>query len=94
MTYYIKFDGRIYILINNYSDDSAFQLPDSHMGKKERRDWLLTLCKKHVEQFVLRSEVSNLVQQTGQLDTNTQGRYHCRFQGCDKEYVFHSRRVR
>ena len=56
--------------------------------------WLLELCEKHVEKCVGRSELVSIVQQTQELNQANQEGFTCRFEGCDKMFVFRSRRVR
>jgi len=69
-------------------------MPSKNSDKRTKVNWLLDLCKDHVKKYVARSEVSSLVQQTHDLENASEERFPCRYQGCDKSYTFHSRRVR
>ena len=69
-------------------------MPDDNATEQEKMQWLLELCTKHVEKYVVRSDVTTVVLQTDELDRNTRQKYHCRMEGCPKSYVHHSRRVR
>lgn len=49
--------------------------------------------KKHVETYAVPSDVASFVQQIHELDCAHQESFPCRFEGCEKTFVFHSRRV-
>jgi len=61
--------------------------------KETKMQWLPELCRKHVETYVVHSEVASLVQQTHEVDQANQESFPCRSEGCEKTSVFHSKRV-
>ena len=82
-----------YIIIPD-EPSSTIEMPAENSSQEAKMHWLLELCRKHVEKYVGRSELVCIVQQTQDLHQANQEGFACRFQGCDKTYVFHSRRVR
>lgn len=70
------------------------EMPDSNADAETKGKWLIALCKELVMKYVIHQELSNLVDQTAELDIVTQNEYECRFEACHKTYVLHSRRVR
>lgn len=53
------------------------------------------MCAKHVETYVVSSDVSNIVEETDVLDKKLQQKeFTCRSAGCSNTYTVHSRRVR
>lgn len=56
--------------------------------------WLIQLCKKHVEKYVMLPDMTTIVNQTDELSQRTNQRHPCRMEGCQKSYVCHGRRVR
>ena len=56
-------------------------------GKVTRLNWLLDLCKQHVEKFVLQAEVSLLVRLTDEHDKSTNEPLPCQLPGCNRKYV-------
>lgn len=78
-----------------FSDQpSTIEMPAENSSQEAKMHWLIELCRKHVEKYVGRSQLVGIVQQTQELNQANQEGFACRFQGCDKTYVFHSRRVR
>ena len=68
-------------------------MPAGNADKKAKMKWLLDLCRKHVENYVVQSEVSTLVQQTENFEKASADKFHCRVHDCDKSFKLHSRRV-
>ena len=56
----------------------------------------MDVCSKYIDKYVLKSDdvVSTLVTQTCELHNKAKVRYKCRYQQCDKDYVYHSGRVK
>ena len=54
-------------------------MPADKSSPETKKQWLLELCKKHVETYVMRSEVSSLVQQTHELHQANQERFSLPF---------------
>ena len=68
--------------------------PKVGASKQERMIWLIQLCKKHVEKYVMLPDMTTIVNQTDELSQRTNQRHPCRMEGCQKSYVCHGRRVR
>ena len=76
-------------------DVPACDFPDKDADQHARSTWLIEICKKHVETYVVSSDVSNLVEQTGILDEKlNEKKFPCRSPECNNTYTIHSRRVR
>ena len=73
-------------------EPSTIEMPAENSSQEAKMHWLLELCRTHVEKYVGRSELVSIVQQ--KLNQANQEGFACRFQGWNKTYVFHSRRVR
>jgi len=69
-------------------------MPGSNEDIATKGKWLIALCKELVMKYAIHPELSNLVEQTAELDKITQNDYKCRFGTCNKTYILHSRRVR
>ncbi len=57
-------------------------MPEGNADKKNKIKWLIDICKKHVEKYVVLLEVSTLVEQ-----------FHCCKPDSEKSFKLHSRRV-
>lgn len=78
-----------------YFKDTPFIMPDETVSRETKRKWLLELCQQVVEKHVdYPSEISGIVEQTIELGYASDQPYCCRSEGCDREYVYHSARVR
>jgi hypothetical protein len=69
-------------------------IPDAGVDKMTRRNWFLELCQQYVEKYLGYSDVSNLVEQTNQLQLLSKGPYPCRDEKCGSQFVYHSKRIR
>lgn len=78
------------------SDQPNLVLPDATVSHGTKSQWLLEICKQHVEKFVFdRGELSGLVNQTSELqEAANQSTWKCREEGCTAQFVYHSGRVR
>ena len=68
-------------------------MPEGNADKKTKIKWLIDICKKHVEKYVVQLEVSTLVEQTDNFEKASTEKFHCRKPDCDKFFKLHSRRV-
>ena len=69
-------------------------MPEESADNQTKTDWLLKLCKQHVEKYVVKSEFTSIADQTGELDRCFKQHFTCRHDGCDTTFALHSRRVR
>lgn len=72
-------------------------MPDTTLSKELRAHWLLEICKKHVKNYVFNTdELTSLVTQTTELEAafNNGSRWECRAGNCERNYAYHSGRVR
>ena len=76
-------------------DPSKLSVPTQWQSKDEKKAWFIEVISNYLSHFVFgSSDVSTIVEQVERLDQNVDGRYQCRAPGCDKNYAFHSGRVR
>ena len=52
--------------------------PKVGASKQERMIWLIQLCKKHVEKYVMLPDMTTIVNQTDELSQRTNQRHPCR----------------
>jgi len=76
------------------SAEPRVTFPNEGADKQQKITWLIQLCMKHVEEYVMGSEVATIVNQTEELERQSSQRYPCRMEACPKTYVCHGRRVR
>lgn len=69
-------------------------MPGLNADKETKRMWLLEISKKLVKKYALHTDIGMLADKTSNLDDTTRDKFECRMEGCNKSYVFHSRRVR
>ena len=87
----------ILVLLFNWfiTDSPSYDIPDSDMDKSLRMKWFQDICEKFVDRYVFDTEdVDKLVKQVHQHRLASLGKYKCRLDGCDKEFVYHSKRVK
>ena len=81
-------------LIILFTDKPSFEMPSNTSSDEMKSQWLLSLCKRHVEKYAVCSDVACLVEKTDELHQANQHQFQCRFEDCQRTFVFHSRRVR
>jgi hypothetical protein len=69
-------------------------IPNKNVDRETRRKWFMELCQKYVEKYLGFSEVGELVDHTTNLQVNAKGPFPCRIGGCERQFVYHSGRVR
>lgn len=75
-------------------DIPSIDIPSSKEDKCLRRKWLMDLCSKYIDKFVVNThEVTVLVEQTRELHKASQQPLKCREPNCQQTYVYHSGRV-
>ena len=92
-------DWVLYIVVRvdyfSYIDIPDLTVPDSNEEKVAKRKWLIDICSKYVEKYILiNDDVTTLVTQTCELNNRVQARFSCRHPDCDKTYTYHSERVK
>ena len=68
-------------------------MPADNSTEERKMLWLLDLCKHHIEKYVVHSDMASLVEKADKLNQAHQQQFQCRFDRCNKTFVFHSRRV-
>ena len=76
------------------SEKPLIEMPPAKATEESKMLWLLDLCKHHVENYVVRSDMASLSEKTDELSKAFQQQFECRFDGCQRTFVLHSRRVR
>lgn len=70
------------------ADEPDYDIPSKdYVSQETRRKWLHEMCLKHVEKYIMASEVEL------QSALSTDG-FYCRVDGCDRSYIHHSARVK
>ena len=71
-------------------------MPDNFVPKSVQGKWLHELCQDFVKEYVFQSDKTfETVKKAAELeDSKRKSSFECRAQDCDKQYVFHSMRVR
>lgn len=70
------------------ADEPDYDIPSKdYVSQETHRKWLHEMCLKHVEKYIMASEVEL------QSALSTDG-FHCRVDGCDRSYIHHSARVK
>ena len=78
-----------------FSDPLNVAIPDRSEDKVAKRKWLIDTCSEYVDKCVLESnDVSVLVTQTCELHNQHKMKFKCRNPDCNKDYVYHSGRVK
>ena len=86
-----------------FLDQPNYDIPDNYVTKSIQRKWLMEICTKYVEQYVMpiNVEVDALVQnfekyqdQQKEMEESRATGFICRVDGCEKKYVNHSNRVK
>lgn len=89
--------SKSYSAVCNYyvTDVPSIDIPSSKEDKSLRRKWLMDLCSKYIDKFVVNThEVTVLVEQTRELHKASQQPFKCREPYCQQTYVYHSGRVK
>ena len=83
------------LLLLSLLDQPSIIMPDDTVSKTTKQKSLLELCEQFVERYVFwQSEVQNLVEQTQELQDDSDQPFMCRAEECEETYVYHSARVR
>lgn len=70
------------------ADEPDYDIPSKdYVSQETRRKWLHEMCLKHVEKYIMASEVEL------QSALSTDG-FHYGVDGCDRSYIHHSARVK
>ena len=71
-------------------------MPDAIVPKETQQKWLLEICEKLVEKYILPSTENFLciVEQAQELQEGCNVTYMCRYDACSQTFAFHSGRVR
>ena len=71
-------------------------MPKKSVSKQTGAKWLLETCEEHGKTFLFNTdEIAKVVAQTTELEGVDQGsRWVCRAPDCNRNYAFHSGRVR
>lgn len=79
-----------------FTDEPDYDIPSKDFVNKEtRRKWLHELSLKLVDTYLMASEeIEPLVEQLQELECALAAGFHCRIDGCDRNYVHHSARVK
>ena len=80
------------ILVN--VDTPTYDVPGNEEPKETRRKWLFDLCVKYVHEYRISFEVEPVVEQLQKMDEAKRMKCSCRFEGCNKNFVHHSMRVK
>ena len=80
------------ILVN--VDTPTYDVPGNEEPKETRRKWLFDLCVKYVYEYLISFEVEPVVEQLQKMDEAKRMKCSCRFEGCNKNFVHHSMRVK
>ena len=83
---------KFYILVN--VDTPTYDVPGNEEPKETRRKWLFDLCVKYVHEYLISFEVEPVVEQLQKMDEAKRMKCSCRFEGCNKNFVHHSMRVK
>lgn len=76
-------------------DSPNYDVPDKNVPKEERRKWLMDLCVKYINKFLINFKVDPLMQQMQNIHEQTKNpKFVCRIEECSKTYVHHSTRVK
>lgn len=77
------------------TDVPNIDIPSSKEDKSLRRKWLMDLCSKNIDKFVVNThEVTVLVEQTRELHKASQQPFRCQEPNCQQTYVYHLGRVK
>ena len=82
--------------------NQTMTFPDKNVTKDIQRKWLMEICRRYVEEYVMQSdEVDRLVQRIGnfqeqlqEMDASRITGFACRVTRCEMKYVSHSNRVK
>lgn len=90
--------SKSYSAVCNYfyvTDVPSIDIPISKEDKSLRRKWLMDLCSKYIDKWVVNThKVTVLVEQTRELHKASQQPFKCREPNCQQAYVYHSGRVK
>lgn len=76
------------------TDSPSLEVPNDKVPKETRKTWFSQLCLDYVEIFFGGRKILELVDQVQKLQQSSLNKFKCRVEGCNAEYVHHSRRVR
>ena len=70
-------------------------IPDDKVPKEVRRKWLLNLALDMIEKYILKStKLSDTAQEVAQIQMAMSTKWKCRSADCNKEFTYHSGRVK
>ena len=75
-------------------DTPTYDVPGNEEPKETRRKWLFDLCVKYVHEYLISFEVEPVVEQLQKMDEAKRMKCSCRFEGCNKNFIHHSMRVK